>query len=165
METRLKKVRAEVDRLIRELHPTNERFFYSHLHGVSNYCSLLALRRKLNVEIATITGMLHDIYPLYTGEFKDHAIKGAAYAKQLLETLDIFSDEEIQLITNAVYRHSNKRSIDEPYDELLKDADVMYHCLYDPGDPIREKEVERYYMLLVELGCEISYDSLLEQVK
>ena len=165
MNTRLKQVRAEVDRLIRELHPTNERFFYSHLHGVSHYCSLLALRRKLNVEIATITGMLHDIYPLYTWKFEDHATKGAVYAKQLLKILDIFSDEEVQLITNAVYRHSNKRSIDGPYDELLKDADVMYHCLYDPDDPIREKEVERYYKLLVELGCEISYDSLLEQVK
>lgn len=158
METRIKQVRAEVDRLIRELHPDNERFFYSHLHGVSHYCTLLAFRRNLNVEIATICGMVHDIYPLYTGVFEDHARKGVPYVKSLLESLNIFTDREIQLVTQAVYRHSDKKSIDEPYDELLKDADVMYHCLYDPDDPIREKEFERYKGILRELGCTVMPD-------
>ncbi|MHB8065084.1 MAG: HD domain-containing protein [Ruminiclostridium sp.] len=113
----------------------------------------------LNVEIATICGMVHDIYPLYTGVFEDHARKGAFYVKALLESLDIFSDEEIKLITQAVYRHSDKKIIDEPYDELLKDADVMYHCLYDSDDPIREKEIERYKNLLNELGCTVTLDT------
>lgn len=153
METKIKMVRAEIDRLIRELHPENERFFYSHLHGVSHYCTLLAYRRNLNVDIATVCGMVHDIYPLYTGVFEDHARKGVPYVKALLESLSIFSEEEVKVITQAVYNHTDKRCIHESYDELLKDADVMYHCLYDPDDPIREKEVERYKMILRELGC------------
>ncbi|HAU87233.1 MAG TPA: metal-dependent phosphohydrolase, partial [Lachnospiraceae bacterium] len=110
---------------------------------------------NLDVEIATTCGMVHDIYPLYTGEFEDHAVKGVPYVKSLLESLNIFTDEEIGIITCAVSRHTDKRSIDEPYDELLKDADTMYHCLYDPDDPIREKEVERYKRILKEFGCTI----------
>jgi len=153
METRLKKVRAAVDKLIRELHPENERFFYSHLHGVSHYCTLLALRRGLNVELASISGMIHDIYPLYTGIFEDHAVRGAVYAEDLLKSIKAFNDDEISLIVNSVSRHSNKSIVQEDYDELLKDADVMYHCLYDPDEPIKKKEIERYKNILVELGC------------
>lgn len=34
---------------------------YVHLHGVSQFCSLLALKRGLDVELCAVAGMLHDI--------------------------------------------------------------------------------------------------------
>ena len=39
-----------------------------------------------------------------------------------------------------------------PYDELLKDADVLQHYLYNTSDPIQENERLRLTVLLKELG-------------
>lgn len=61
MDSRLTKLRHQVDRLIREKQSEKEHYFFPHLYGVSHFCTLLAIRRNLNVEIATICGMLHDI--------------------------------------------------------------------------------------------------------
>ena len=41
----------------------------------------------------------------------------------------------------------------EPYDEILKDADVLSHCFYNPDFPVSDWESGRYTNLLVELGC------------
>jgi hypothetical protein len=38
-----------------------------------------------------------------------------------------------------------------PLEEILKDADVMQHCLYDPGY-VSKKEKDRYKKLRKELG-------------
>jgi HD superfamily phosphodiesterase len=113
----------------------------------------LALRRNLNVEIATICGMLHDIHPIISGNYENHGIRGVEYAKNLLEELKSYSNEEILIIVNAISRHSDKNNIQEPYDEILKDADVMSHCLYNYDFPIAEHEKERLENLLLELNC------------
>jgi uncharacterized protein len=86
------------------------------------------------------------------GGVENHALKGAKQAEVLLKTLNLYKDEEIKLITTAISRHSDKQAIHEPYDELLKDADVMSHCFYNPGFPVAEWEMERYKNLLIELG-------------
>lgn len=153
MENRLEKLRLEIDRLIKEKQPEKDKYFFSHLYGVSHFCTLLALRRNLNVEIARSCGMLHDICPVLTGSYDNHAIKGAEQAESLLKSLKLYNEDEIAIITTAVLRHSDKNIVHEPYDELLKDADVMHHCLYDIAIPVKEKEIERYKSILIELGC------------
>ena len=60
---------------------------------------------------------------------------------------------EIETIATAIAKHSDKQAIHEPYDELLKDADVMSHCFYNPDFPISEWEIERYKNILDEFGC------------
>ncbi len=40
----------------------------------------------------------------------------------------------------------------EVVDDILKDADVMQHCLYNPLQPIKERNRVRYERLLVEFG-------------
>ena len=52
MENRLEILRLEIDRLIQEKQAEKNRHFYSHLYGVSHFCTLLAIRRNLNPEIA-----------------------------------------------------------------------------------------------------------------
>ena len=151
MENRLEILRTEMDKLIMTSH--YPRGYFSHLYCVSHFCTLLALRRNLNVELATTCGMLHDIANVNGSGGDNHALKGAEEAEELLRTIDLYNDEEIKIITTAISRHSNKQEVHEPYDELLKDADVMSHCFYNHDFPVSEWEVDRYKNLLVELGC------------
>jgi HD superfamily phosphodiesterase len=153
MENRLEVLRHEVDKLIYEKQPDQSRYFVGHLYGVARFCVLLALRRNLNPELAATSGMLHDIYQVTAGTIENHAVKGAEVAAELLKSLQSYTDDEIKIITTAISRHSKKRAVHEPYDELLKDADVLDHCLYNPGFEVIDKEIERYNKLLVELGC------------
>jgi uncharacterized protein len=153
MENRLETLRLVIDELIRERQPERDRYFYVHLYGVSHFCTLLALRRNLNVELATTCGMLHDIYPVLYGSYENHAINGAEQAEKLLKATNLYNDGEISIITNAIARHSDKDIIHDPYDEVLKDGDVMSHCLYNAGFPVNEKETDRPKNILTELNC------------
>lgn len=155
MQSRLETLRFEMDRLIKQHQPQEERYFLVHLYSVSYFCTLLALRRELDTDIAAACGMLHDLYQITAGTSLDHAAKGAEQAKGLLEALQLYSNEEIGIITAAISRHSDKHLIHGPMDEVLKDADVMAHCLYDAAAPVKEKERQRYQNIRAELGCVI----------
>jgi Predicted HD superfamily hydrolase len=152
MDNRLEILRIEIDRLIYEKQSEKIRFFIEHLYSVARYCALLALKRNLNPELAMTAGMLHDIANV-NGGGDNHALKGAEQAEVFLKTLNLYDDEEIKIVITAIARHSDKDATHEPYDELLKDADVLSHCFYNPDFPISEWEVERYKNLLDELGC------------
>ena len=149
MENRLEALRVEMDKLI--MASSRPRNYFSHLYCVSHFCTLLALKRKLNIELATTCGMLHDIANV-KGCDGDHALKGAEEAEELLRDIGLYDDEEIKVITTAISRHSDKKSVCEPYDEVLKDADVMSHCFYNNDFPIAELEMARYENLLTEFG-------------
>ena len=43
-----------------------------------------------------------------------------------------------EINTSAISKHGDKGAIHDPYDELLKDADVMDHCLYNVDLPIEK---------------------------
>ncbi|MDR2571211.1 MAG: HD domain-containing protein [Oscillospiraceae bacterium] len=156
MANRLEELRNEIDRLIMTHQPNNVRYFVNHLYGVSEYSALLAVRRRLDPEIAATSGMLHDIYQITNSTTEEHAVKGAKVAEKILKSMNMYSNAEIAVITTAISRHSKKRKFHEPYDELLKDADVMSHCFYNTGFLLIDKEVDRFNKLLVELGVENS---------
>jgi len=152
MINRLEILRLEVDKIIMRKRPQNARYFFTHLYGVSQSCAFIALKRGLDTEIAAISGMLHDIYQVTAGTTTEHAVNGALIAEKMLKDLKQYSTEEINVITTAIAKHSKKRKIHGPYDEVLKDADVMDHCFYNPVFPILEKEVVRYNKLLDEFN-------------
>jgi len=85
MENRLETLRLKIDELIKEKQPEMDKYFYVHLYSVSQFCTLLALKRNLNVELAATCGMLHDIYPVLTGSYENHGIEGAEKAKKILK--------------------------------------------------------------------------------
>ena len=91
--------------------------------------------------------MLHDIYTYANLDSQDHAHKGAEMARDILNSLSIFSDDEINLICAAIYNHSDKSMIHGPIDEILKDADVMQHILYNPSFEIKKHEQKRFSLL------------------
>jgi uncharacterized protein len=164
MENRLETLRLIIDELIKESQPERDRYFYVHLYGVSHFCTLLALRRNLNVELATTCGMLHDIYPVLSGSYENHGIKGAEQAEKILKETKLYNDSEISIITNAISRHSDKDIIQDPYDEVLKDGDVMSHCLYNADFPVNKKEIERLEKILTELGVQTN-EELIKMLK
>jgi len=154
MGNRLDILRSKIDELIMTKQPKSSHYFIVHLYGVSGFCVLLALKRGLDTELSAACGMLHDIYQITHGTIEKHAVNGVHEAEKLLKSIGMYSEEEISLITYAISKHSKKRTVhDNPYAELLKDADVLSHCLYDPDYPIIEKEAVRYANLLTELGC------------
>ena len=102
--------------------------------------------------MATIAGMLHDIYSYATMNTKHHAHKGSVMAREILSSLQIFAEDEIEMICRAIYNHSSKGSKFSPFDEVLIDADVLQHCIYNPQFEIAEQEKQRYENLKAEFG-------------
>lgn len=124
----------------------------AHLHGVALAAAILAKKRGENVELATMAGLLHDLYAYKSGSYDDHAHLGAGYARKVLEKLKLTTPDETDIICTAIYNHGGKEVIDAPMDEILKDADVLHHTLNDPTKKVKEHEKERYEKLCVELG-------------
>lgn len=85
----------------------HRRWAFLHLYGVAQACALLALKRGQNAELATMAGMLHDIYS-YTNNTTNHAHQGAILAKDILNRLQITNEEETEAICKAIYHHSDK---------------------------------------------------------
>lgn len=152
-ENRIEKVRAYVNDVLLHMTDTVERrCAYVHLYGVAQACAMIAQKRKENVELAIISGMLHDLYSYKTSERRDYAHKGAAMAREILEELNIFTYTEIEIICGAIYKHSDKAEKHAPFVEVLIDADVLQHCLYDPLIPVAEHEYKRFNDLKTEFG-------------
>lgn len=144
--TRSEKVQRKVTQLLLDSNLPDEQRESSIVWETKHSCSctqvgrILAEKRNLSIELAEIICILHDIYVILEGKYKDHAKLGAPIAKKILEDIDSFSSEEIKTITEAIANHSDKdKYSDDPYIELAKDADVMDCSLYEG--------VEGYYAL------------------
>lgn len=150
---RIEKVREYVDTILLNMSDVKERRSgYIHLYGVSQASAMIALKRGENVELATIAGMLHDIYSYATLDTVEHAHKGSIMAREVLNSLQIFTDGEIDMICSAIYNHSCKGKIHTSFDEILIDADVLQHCLYNPLFEVPEHERVRFENLKSEFG-------------
>jgi len=131
---RLEKVREIVDEIVRRQPDEMEsRCGFVHLHGVSAMCVLLALKRGLDPHLCGVAGMLHDISSYKTGDPTDHARHSAIYAETILLETGLYSADEIAAVCDAIRHHSTKGEVHGEMAELLKDADVFQHYLYNPG--------------------------------
>ena len=150
---RLKELRKYVDGKIGEIPDEEKRnSAIVHLYGVSLAATMIAKKRGLDPEIASMAAMLHDLYAYESGSYDDHAHKGAELARKILGELKLTTDEETDIICSAIYHHDDKLVIDSPMDECLKDADVIHHCMNDLSKAIKEKEQARYDDLCKEFG-------------
>lgn len=152
---RLDKVRKYIDQVLFSMPDGIENRYkcFMHLYGVSQTCTMLAMKRKENIELAAIAGMLHDIYSCKALESQDHAHKGASMARKILDSMNIFADDEIDAVCGAIYNHSSKDTEHSPFDEVLIDADVLQHCLYDPTH-VAPHERARFEKLKIEFGID-----------
>ena len=152
---RLKDLRRVVDQELLGIKDLDtRRSAYVHLYGVSLSASLIAEKRRVNAELACMAAMLHDLYAYKSGSYEDHAHKSAELARDILNTLACTTDEETKAICTAISRHDDKHTVDSPLDEVLKDADVMHHCMNDLSKAVKEKEAARYAALRREFGLD-----------
>lgn len=59
-----------------------------------------------------------------------------------------------ELSSMAATLHDDKHVIDSPMDEVLKDADVIHHCMNDLSKAVKDKEKSRYEKLRIEFGMQ-----------
>ena len=153
--SRLKKLRKYVNKQIYKMEDIDDRnSAIVHLNGVALGATMLAKKRGYDPELAAMAGILHDLHAYKTGSYDDHAHKGAELAREILEELALTNSEETDMICSAIYHHDDKLVVDSPFDELLKDADVISHTLNDPTKDIKEKEKARYESICKEFGMD-----------
>ena len=152
-ENRVEILRKHIDEILLKMEDTeNRRCAYLHLYGVSQACALIALKRGVNVELATMAGMLHDLHTYKTGNHNNHAVLGALLAREVLDELQIANPDETDMICVAIHNHSSKNRKFSKFDEVLIDADVMQHVLYNYATPIMEHEKQRFANLVEEFS-------------
>lgn len=133
-----------------------------HSSSCVQIARILAQKRKLDIEISEVASILHDIYVIVEGKYKDHAKLGAPIAKEILEEVGGFSGDQINTITQAVAHHSEKEVYsNDSYIELVKDVDVFDCSLYKNAEgfyrihkpePIFNEYVARIKKVRDELG-------------
>lgn len=170
--TRFEEVEKRVIELIMSSKiPDNKRedsiiFEFMHAGGVIQIGRLLAQKRKLDVDIAGTASILHDIYVITNGTYKNHGPQGVPIAEKILKEIGGFSQKEIEIITGAVAHHSEKEIYtDKPIIELVKDADVFECSLYKNAQgfyklhkppQIYKEYVNRIKKVRKELGLPVS---------
>ncbi len=154
---RIELIRQEVNTFLQnQQDPEQRREGYVHLYGVAQNCTLLGIRRGLDIELCTIIGLLHDVYTYKYNYVKEHAILGATEAENLLRKLDVFSEEEIEIIKNAITNHSNKKELHDEYSELIKDADLLQNFLYNLSFNVKHKK--RIKKTLKSVGIKMKFN-------
>ena len=150
---RLKELRKYVDGELNRMDDADERnSAIAHLYGVSFATTMIARKMGLDTEITSMAAMLHDLHAYKTGSYDEHGHKGAKLAREILDELKLTDEAETELICSAIYHHSDKLITDTSMDEVLKDADVIHHCMYDLSKTIKEKEQVRFEKLCAEFG-------------
>jgi len=154
---RLKDLRIIADEKLSQIEDNEKRLSAAaHLYGVSLAATLIAEKRGMNSELASMAAMLHDMHAYMSGSYKDHAHLGAQLAREILKELNQTTEEETDIICSMIYHHDDKEVIDSPMDEVLKDADVIHHCFHDLSKPVKEKERVRFDALVKEFGLTTS---------
>ena len=151
--SRIKELQKQVHKVLEKIGDSDKRAkAVAHLHGVALAAAVLARKRGEDAELATMAGLLHDLYAYRSGSYDDHAHLGADYARKLLNKLALTTDAETDVICSAIWHHDSKDQVDGPMDEILKDADVLHHSLGDPTKAVKSHEQQRYTKLCAELS-------------
>ena len=122
-----------------------------HMVSSARTAYMLAEKRDVDPDIAACACTIHDIGRVVTGVQKGHAECGYEFAKDFLEILKLFSDEEIEQIAISVKNHSKKGEIGSPLEEIVKDADMLDMHMYG-RELQREEQKQRLAKLLTVLS-------------
>lgn len=122
-----------------------------HMASCGKLGQLLANKRQVDPELATIACSLHDYGRIVTGKQANHGENGYAPLQIFLRECGGFTADEIEILAYAAKQHSNKKQIGTLLEEIVKDADVL-DC-YQYGQTLeRPEQRERLKTVLAELG-------------
>jgi len=96
-----------------------------HILGSVKGATLLANKRGLDPEIVTIAMILHDLGRIPTGVFEGHDIAGTPLVKKIMQRIGDFTQQEIDLVVRLTRTHRQKDQEGDPYEECIRDADVL----------------------------------------
>lgn len=117
---------------------------YFHSIQVASLCQIYAKQRNLDIELSSIIGLFHDYAQFINQSSFNHASRSA----QILEKYLVdFSSDEIEIITHAIARHSDKEHRDDSYSELIKDMDILAKYYDDPTYVFKDCERKRLHTL------------------
>ena len=106
--SRLKELRKYVDKVLNKMDDEDKRISAAaHLYGVSLAATMIAKKRGLDPEIASMAAMLHDLYAYKSGSYDDHAHKGAELARKILGKFELMDEAETEIICSAIYHHDD----------------------------------------------------------
>ncbi len=146
---RLKELRKYVEGELNRMDDADKRnSAIAHLYGVSLVSTMIAKKKELDPKIASMAAMLHDLHVYKTDSYDEHEHKGTKLAREILGALKLTDDIETELICSAIYHHGDKLAVDE----VLKDADVIYHCMNDLSKTVKENEQVRFEKLCADFG-------------
>ncbi|MDR1815312.1 MAG: HD domain-containing protein [Clostridiales Family XIII bacterium] len=117
---------------------------WERIHAVSSARtgSRLAAARGVDTELAAAACTLHDFARILDGRQAGHAERGYEAVKRFLREDEgvrgLFTDDEIELVAQAVKSHSKKAEVGAPLEEVVKDADVL--DMHDYGRPLPREE-------------------------
>jgi uncharacterized protein len=110
-----------------------------HMYSSSQVAKIIALRRGMDMKLAATAATLHDIAVVVTKETEGHAERAEKYVRNAIErfnsgpwtSIPKITDEEIEIIINAISQHSKKEIYsDDPFVALLKDVDSIDRYLH-----------------------------------
>jgi uncharacterized protein len=110
-----------------------------HLYSSLQVAKILAMKRGLDLELAAITAAFHDIAVVVTTKTSDHAHNAEKYVREIIRCYNEkitnnhmqITEEELEIIINAVTKHSEIEIVSEnSYVELLKDVDSFDKYLH-----------------------------------
>ncbi|MBI2843379.1 MAG: metal-dependent phosphohydrolase [Armatimonadetes bacterium] len=114
---------------------------YEHMNESIRYAKMLALRRKIDPDLAACAAAIQNIGRIIGGKTEGHAETGYEPAKRLLTGMGCFAPDEIEKLASSVRNHSQKETTGTPLDELAKDVDV--YARYIQGDEFTSPHEER----------------------
>lgn len=156
--TRVDTIRKYVDKMLLENEDDNDRRCgYVHLYGVGMAAAMIAMKRghdRAYAELAEIAGILHDYISYQGKDGPNHAHECEPVVRAILIETKEFKIDELNMICQAIYNHSDKNDSGTEFDEILKDADAMQHWLRNPMedfwyDSIRTQKIIKEFNLTI----------------
>ncbi|MCM3172140.1 CHAP domain-containing protein [Paenibacillus sp. MER 99-2] len=159
--SRMNQIRTLVNDMILNMDsPIRQQEASVRLYGVSSYAAILALKRGLETEISAIAGLLHQFYYYKTGIAHYPGVNSADTLRPLLRDLQIFSKEEQRRILRAIFYQEQLKQVNEPYDEIIKDAIILQAYVQHINQPVPQAFAQRLVNTLNELSISVDHTEI-----
>lgn len=82
-------------------------------------------------------------------------MQDSEFAREFLKNVMNLENDDISIISAAIFYHSSKDMINSKFDEALKDADVLQHYLLKPNKEYENIKIKRLKRISRELGLNL----------
>ena len=167
---RVEKLREHVDAILlnKNSNDRNRRMAYVHLYGVAQFCAMIAKKRGVDIDLAIMAGMLHDLYTYKKKDevrhlgmdaieevIKNHRVDGPVYIREILTEWQLTTDEETEIICTAIQGGVGKDDKTLELEKVVNDANILQFYFYNPVSPGIKLDDKRVEDLLSEFGLSI----------